>query len=137
MAWSYAGVRGRSPPLSPAIDATRRTVCRPPSLGSEHGHRRLRISCYLLAVAVARADGRRVMPGRLEVRLLGTVEARVDAGPPPVLAPKLRLLLAALAADAGRVVPVERLIDRVWDAPPAHARAGLQVLVARLRRALE
>ena len=77
------------------------------------------------------------MPGRLEVRLLGTVEARVDDRPPPVLAPQLRLLLAALATDAGRVVPMERLIDRVWDSPPARARTSLQVLVARLRRALE
>jgi DNA-binding SARP family transcriptional activator/tetratricopeptide (TPR) repeat protein len=45
--------------------------------------------------------------------------------------------LAALAVDAGRPVPVDTLIDRVWDEPPAGARRTLQVHITRIRRLLE
>jgi DNA-binding SARP family transcriptional activator len=52
------------------------------------------------------------------VRLLGPVEiwagsARVEVGPP-----RQRAVLAALAVDAGRVVAVEALVDRVWGPEP-------------------
>jgi DNA-binding response OmpR family regulator len=73
-----------------------------------------------------------------EFRLLGPVEAwrggrRVDLG-----GPKQRAVLAALLLRAGRVVPLETLIDDVWpDAPPARAAATVQVFVSQLRRALE
>ncbi|ONI92214.1 transcriptional regulator, SARP family protein [Saccharothrix sp. ALI-22-I] len=43
-------------------------------------------------------------------------------------------MLAALAVDAGRVVPVDRLIDRVWgDDPPLRARTTLLNYLSRLR----
>jgi DNA-binding SARP family transcriptional activator/tetratricopeptide (TPR) repeat protein len=51
--------------------------------------------------------------------------------------PQLRLLLACLALSAGRVVPVDDLIDVLWEErPPPSARASLQVLVVRLRKTL-
>jgi predicted ATPase/DNA-binding SARP family transcriptional activator len=47
-----------------------------------------------------------------------------------------RALLAALAANGGRPVSDERLIELVWgDDPPANATKSLQVLVSRTRAA--
>nr|WP_225955246.1 BTAD domain-containing putative transcriptional regulator [Kibdelosporangium phytohabitans] len=51
---------------------------------------------------------------------------------------RLRALLIALALRPGRVVPVSRLVDGVWgDDPPARAINALQVLVSRLRKAVD
>jgi DNA-binding SARP family transcriptional activator/Tfp pilus assembly protein PilF len=51
--------------------------------------------------------------------------------------PQVRLLIAALALSAGEIVLAADLVDLIWDdRPPASARASLQTLVARLRRAL-
>jgi tetratricopeptide (TPR) repeat protein len=80
------------------------------------------------------ADG----ASRVEYRLLGPVEVwaggqQVDAGQP-----RQRAALAALLVDAGRVVPVETLIARVWGpAVPEHARATLRTHLSRIRRMLE
>jgi DNA-binding SARP family transcriptional activator len=47
-------------------------------------------------------------------------------------------VFAALVADAGRLVPVDTIIDRVWGAePPRRARATLHTHLTRLRRLLE
>lgn len=73
----------------------------------------------------------------LEIRLLGAVELRlnsqqIDAGPA-----RQRTVLAALAADAGRPVPVDALIDRVWgEHPPQRAKPTLYTYLGRLRRVL-
>jgi DNA-binding SARP family transcriptional activator/tetratricopeptide (TPR) repeat protein len=70
----------------------------------------------------------------LEFRVLGPVEIGVgervlDAGHA-----RQRAVLAVLLLDAGRVVPAERLIDRVWgEDPPAAVRNTLYGYVARLR----
>jgi predicted ATPase/DNA-binding SARP family transcriptional activator len=49
---------------------------------------------------------------------------------------KQRAILAVLAVDVGRVVPVDRLIDSVWgETPPEKVRASLQVQISQLRRA--
>ena len=58
----------------------------------------------------------------MEVRLLGPVEVHAagrvwDSGPR-----QQRHVLAALAADAGRPLTTEALIDRVWDEAPSGAR---------------
>ncbi|MFH8622656.1 ATP-binding protein [Streptomyces vietnamensis] len=72
-------------------------------------------------------------------RLLGPL-AMTDATGTPVPAvggPKVRALLARLLLDAGRIVPVERLVDGLYgDEPPAGAQGALQAQVSRLRRAL-
>ncbi|WP_406440866.1 tetratricopeptide repeat protein [Streptomyces sp. NBC_00631] len=60
-------------------------------------------------------------------------ETPVDLGPP-----QRRAVLAALAVDTGRPVPVEALVDRVWGAdPPEGARRALYAHIARIRRLAE
>lgn len=57
----------------------------------------------------------------------------VEPGPP-----QRRVVLASLLAEAGRPVPVDTLIDRLWgEHPPAEARASLYSHIARIRRLLE
>ena len=73
----------------------------------------------------------------LELRLLGPVEARVDGRPVPLGPRKQRLVLAILALEANRQVPVERLVDLVWpDEPPRTATHAVRVCVSGLRAAL-
>jgi len=73
----------------------------------------------------------------VEFRLLGPVEIlvgpqRLDAG-----LPRQRAVLAALLADAGQLVSVDSLVDRVWaDEPPASVRQTLHSYIAGVRRAL-
>ncbi|MEV4756895.1 BTAD domain-containing putative transcriptional regulator [Micromonospora sp. NPDC049559] len=72
----------------------------------------------------------------VEFRLLGPVEVwadgRVlDAGPP-----QQRHVVAALAIDAGQPVPLQTLLDRVWDTAPDGARRALYAHIARIRRML-
>src|SRR5256885_17011258 len=50
--------------------------------------------------------------------------------------PQQRLVLAALALDAGRPVGTATLIDRIWDEAPNGARRALHVHITRLRRLL-
>jgi DNA-binding SARP family transcriptional activator len=74
----------------------------------------------------------------MEFRLLGEVQVfaagRVlDAG-----TPRQQAVLAALAVDPGRAVPIETLIDRVWgDEPPAGARNVLYSHLSRIRQLLK
>src|SRR4051812_43018033 len=72
------------------------------------------------------------------LRLLGPVELiGHDAVPVVVSAPKRRCVLAALALELNRVVPVERLVDVLWDGePPPRARTALQGHVSALRKVL-
>jgi DNA-binding SARP family transcriptional activator len=74
----------------------------------------------------------------MELRLLGPVELyaggrALAAGPPQRCG-----VLAALAVDAGRSVPVTVLMDRVWGPePPQRARRTLHTHLTRIRRLLE
>ncbi|MFC6094162.1 AfsR/SARP family transcriptional regulator [Saccharothrix lopnurensis] len=71
------------------------------------------------------------------VRLLGEVGVEVGGRPVGLGTPRQRCVLVALAVDAGRVVPVERLVERVWGADAApRARATLHSYLSRLRGAL-
>ncbi|NES16761.1 MULTISPECIES: BTAD domain-containing putative transcriptional regulator [Micromonospora] len=71
-----------------------------------------------------------------DLRLLGTVEVLVD-GVPLVLGPvKQRLVLAVLVANAGQVVSVDSLVDRVWERPPSAVRNTLYAHISRIRRLL-
>ncbi|MET9796412.1 BTAD domain-containing putative transcriptional regulator [Nocardiopsis alba] len=68
--------------------------------------------------------------GRLVVRssdgeVVGVPETRV------------RALLADLLTVSGRPLSVDRLVDDLWDTPPARPAAAVQTRVWRLRRALE
>ncbi|WP_211257735.1 AfsR/SARP family transcriptional regulator [Lentzea albidocapillata] len=61
----------------------------------------------------------------------------MSAGAVDLGAPRQRCVLAALAVDAGKVVPVDRLVERVWGADAApRARTTLHSYVSRLRRAV-
>ena len=73
--------------------------------------------------------------GAVRINVLGQVEMS-HGGEPVHLAERQRVLLAALALDYGQIVPVERLIEVLWDAaPPASARTKLQAHVCALRQA--
>ncbi|MGW0732047.1 tetratricopeptide repeat protein [Streptomyces sp. NPDC002851] len=71
------------------------------------------------------------------IRILGPVELRIDGRGDRLGSAKERLTLAALALDAGRPVPLDALIQRLWDdEPPAKPRSSLHVYAARLRKRL-
>ncbi|MFC0439341.1 BTAD domain-containing putative transcriptional regulator [Kutzneria buriramensis] len=73
----------------------------------------------------------------MEFRLLGPLQVVRDNAEVPVNAAKQRVLLAALALHAGRLLPADELIDRIWGpTPPAGARNTLRTYVMRLRKAL-
>ncbi len=78
-----------------------------------------------------------MLGGQVWLRVLGPVEIR-DGGAwlrPP--RPQLRLLAALLGLSAGRVVPAGDLVDALWESmPPPSARASLQILATRLRKAM-
>lgn len=72
----------------------------------------------------------------MQFRLMGPVEIHsagevIEIGPP-----QQRLMAAALAVDAGRLVTAETLIARVWDDAPPGARRTLHVLVSKMRSVL-
>ncbi|WP_192809153.1 BTAD domain-containing putative transcriptional regulator [Actinomadura montaniterrae] len=71
----------------------------------------------------------------MRIGILGPLSVRDEAARPvEVSGPRLRALLVRLAAEAGRPVSAERLLDDLWDgAPPAGGGNALQALVSRLR----
>ncbi|MXQ67330.1 tetratricopeptide repeat protein [Actinomadura rayongensis] len=69
--------------------------------------------------------------------VLGSVEVDDGGRAVAVGGPMVRALVARLALDAGRLVPVDRLIDGLYgDDPPVGAANALQSQVSRLRRGL-
>src|SRR5829696_3636696 len=75
----------------------------------------------------------------MRIAVIGPLEVQSDdLAPVPVPGAKERLLLAALAAGAPRVVRIDELAETLWDGdPPASARKSLQIHVVRLRSSLE
>ncbi|HYN94070.1 MAG TPA: BTAD domain-containing putative transcriptional regulator [Pilimelia sp.] len=74
---------------------------------------------------------------RLDFRLLGDLDVRVDGERSRPLPLKPRRLLAALLLEPGRHVPRDRLVDVIWDGgPPRSARGALQVYASQVRAAL-
>ncbi|MFI9815840.1 AfsR/SARP family transcriptional regulator [Saccharothrix variisporea] len=72
----------------------------------------------------------------VEIALLGEVTAHVDGQPVRLGPARQRCVLAALAVDAGRLVPADRLVERVWGADtPRRGRATLHSHISRLRGA--
>jgi len=73
----------------------------------------------------------------VEIRLLGPVEVVVDGQTLTLRRRQERCLLAILALEEGRLVPMERLVDLLWpENPPPAARATVHALVSRLRATL-
>ncbi|OHV35525.1 transcriptional regulator [Parafrankia soli] len=74
----------------------------------------------------------------MRIQVLGPVEVLLGGAPLDLGPPKQRALLALLLAAGDTVIPVETIIERLWDGqPPASATASLQVYVSNLRRLLE
>jgi DNA-binding SARP family transcriptional activator len=74
----------------------------------------------------------------LRFRVLGPVEVTADGRVLDLGRPKQRAVLAALLMRAGEVVPVDRLVDDLWNGRPPQAVVGsLHAYVANLRRILE
>jgi DNA-binding SARP family transcriptional activator len=70
--------------------------------------------------------------------VLGTVEVRRDDEHLDLGSPSSRAVLARLLLSRGRVVPLDRLIEDLWEGePPRQALASLRTFVCRLRRTLE
>ncbi|MVU83379.1 AfsR/SARP family transcriptional regulator [Nocardia sp. ET3-3] len=74
----------------------------------------------------------------MQVGVLGPVRVHAEDGTPVEIPGfRVRMLLARLALESGRDVPVTALIDGLWGAePPADAAGALQALVSRLRKAV-
>lgn len=74
----------------------------------------------------------------MQIRLYGPVEVAESETVTSVGPPQRAAVLAALAADAGRHVATEVLIERVWgDAPPPRARRALHAHLTRIRHLLQ
>jgi WD40 repeat protein/serine/threonine protein kinase/DNA-binding SARP family transcriptional activator len=70
----------------------------------------------------------------VQIRVLGPIEVVRDDVEVRLGGPKQRTTLALLAADVGKVVSVDALIDGLWgDEPTAGARSTLQTYVSNLR----
>ncbi|MEV7186553.1 BTAD domain-containing putative transcriptional regulator [Kitasatospora sp. NPDC093102] len=73
-------------------------------------------------------------PG-VEFRILSPLEATVGSTPLNLGGIRQQTVLATLLLDANRVVGVDRLVRAIYEeAPPATARAQLQISVSALRR---
>ncbi|MBG0830784.1 winged helix-turn-helix domain-containing protein [Planomonospora sp. ID67723] len=69
--------------------------------------------------------------------VLGPLEIQRGGEKAEIAGQRLRALLGLLLLDAGRPVPLDRLVSGVWgDRPPAAAGNALQALVSRLRAVL-
>ncbi|WP_447007399.1 BTAD domain-containing putative transcriptional regulator [Saccharothrix isguenensis] len=69
--------------------------------------------------------------------VLGPLEAEDGRGSVDLKGLRHRAVLARLLVARGRVVPVTRLIDDLWDAAPDGALGAVQTFVGALRKALE
>lgn len=75
---------------------------------------------------------------RVGFGVLGPVSAWDGAGNTIVLkGPRHRAVLARLIVARRRVVPVNRLVEDLWEEPPPGAVSAIRTFVAALRRALE
>ncbi len=78
------------------------------------------------------------MGARLVFRVLGPLAVEADGRSVPVGGARQRAILALLALNPDRVVPVDTLIDVVWNGrPPSTARTQVAICVAALRKAFK
>ena len=80
----------------------------------------------------------RISVSAVEIRDLGPLRVEVDQLEIPLPGRRLASVLALLAAEVGRAVTPDELIEAIWgDLVPAHAGKALETLVWRLRSVLE
>src|SRR5947209_14274085 len=73
----------------------------------------------------------------MDFRILGPLEADDGAAALALGPPRQRALLARLLLEAGRTVPLDRLLDDLWgDDPPETAVKMVQIYVSHLRKVL-
>jgi DNA-binding SARP family transcriptional activator len=72
----------------------------------------------------------------MEFRILGPLEVIGDDEPLPLGGVSQRALLALLLLHANEVVSNDRLLDELWEEPPASGLTAVQVRVSQLRKAL-
>ncbi|GIH02749.1 hypothetical protein Rhe02_08160 [Rhizocola hellebori] len=73
----------------------------------------------------------------MEFLLLGPVDFTSAGSPVALGRPQERCLLAILAVELGRVVPVGQLVELLWERdPPKRARSVVQTHISRLRTIL-
>jgi predicted ATPase len=69
--------------------------------------------------------------------MLGPLEVLVGGAPAALGAPKQRALLALLLVEVNRVVPLDRLVDQLWEgSPPPTAENAVRVYASSLRKAI-
>ena len=74
----------------------------------------------------------------MEYRVLGSLEVLDRSGHRlPLGGARQQTVLASLLLRAGRTVPLDRLVDELWEKPPQTAAKTVQVYVSRLRHDLE
>jgi YVTN family beta-propeller protein len=73
----------------------------------------------------------------MQYRVLGPLEVLDASGQKVSLGGAMQQsVLASLLLRVGKTVPLERLVDELWEEPPATAARTLQAYVSRLRHAL-
>ncbi|AUY53487.1 BTAD domain-containing putative transcriptional regulator [Streptomyces sp. CB01881] len=74
----------------------------------------------------------------VRVSVLGPLEVTIGGEPVPIGRRRQRAVLGLLLAARGRTVPVDRIVEAVWEGrPPAKPRSSLHVYVSHLRGVLE
>ncbi|MFE2329461.1 BTAD domain-containing putative transcriptional regulator [Streptomyces sp. NPDC059385] len=78
------------------------------------------------------------MGEQLDFRILGPLTVTVGGRAVALGGARQRTVLGVLLLNAGRIVPVDTLVDVVWhDSPPATARTQVAIVIAALRKALK
>ncbi|KAA2253102.1 hypothetical protein F0L68_33670 [Solihabitans fulvus] len=72
----------------------------------------------------------------MQFRILGPLELVSDGQSVRVAGTRQQKLLALLLLNVNRVVPVDRLIDELWDTPPQSARQQVHNSIGNLRRTI-
>ncbi len=73
--------------------------------------------------------------GALRFGMLGPLQASANGADLPLGAAKQRAVLAILLINRNRIVPIDSLIDAVWqEQPPPEVRGSLHAHISRLRR---
>ncbi len=73
----------------------------------------------------------------MRYRLLGELVVEGANGVLRIASARQRTVLSLLLLEANRMVPVDRLVEAVWDdAPPSSARSQVQICISALRRTL-
>jgi DNA-binding SARP family transcriptional activator/tetratricopeptide (TPR) repeat protein len=74
---------------------------------------------------------------QVEFRIFGFLEVHHHGKQVKLGGPRQQVALAMMLLEPGKVIPMSRLIDAIWDGdPPTTARAQVQICVSNLRRSM-